>query len=182
MSKRLFLAIPLPDDIKDELGKWQSLYNHPMIRWVPRNNLHITTHFIGKTSPGELDEITKNVEEFAAAQSSFALRFEEVVPVFKGKNLHMIWAQMEQSEPFSNLFDRLNELFDKTPDHPANPHITLARIKQLRRFPKTLREARQPGRFMLEVNKMELWESRLGSDGANYFRLAEFEFSQSFTA
>ena len=44
---RLFIALPVPEDIADELTTLQS--GVPDARWVPAENFHVTLCFAGDT-------------------------------------------------------------------------------------------------------------------------------------
>ena len=47
MKKRLFLAIPLTEEIKSELDKYKNEMGLEGVRWIPSENLHVTLYFLG---------------------------------------------------------------------------------------------------------------------------------------
>src|SRR5205085_10513196 len=53
---RLFLALRLPDDVLDEVERWQR-GQLPGVRLVRREHLHVTLAFLGHRPIGELDSI-----------------------------------------------------------------------------------------------------------------------------
>ena len=52
---RLFVALPIPDDVADSLGAMQG--GVPDANWVPSENFHITLAFIGEVDGGMAQDI-----------------------------------------------------------------------------------------------------------------------------
>jgi 2'-5' RNA ligase len=69
---RLFLALRLPDDVLDEVERWQreQLRN---VRVVPREHLHITLAFLGHRPAGELESIVGALREAATGAGEIRL-------------------------------------------------------------------------------------------------------------
>ncbi len=51
---RYFLAINLPEEVKDFLITKQKAVDFEAIKWTPRDNLHITVQFLGKNPEFQL--------------------------------------------------------------------------------------------------------------------------------
>lgn len=62
--QRLFLALDLPEDVRDALHTWAEATVHHG-RVVSREQLHITLAFLGRRPVGELDTIVGVLEECA---------------------------------------------------------------------------------------------------------------------
>ena len=69
---RLFLALRLPDDVLDEIERWQHA-GLPDVRVVPREHLHVTLAFLGHRPSGELESIVGALREAAAAAGEIRL-------------------------------------------------------------------------------------------------------------
>jgi RNA 2',3'-cyclic 3'-phosphodiesterase len=69
---RLFLALRLPDDVLDELERWQHA-RLPDVRVVPREHLHVTLAFLGHRPAGELESIVGALRNAAAAAGQIRL-------------------------------------------------------------------------------------------------------------
>ena len=69
---RLFLALRLPDDVLDEVERWQQeqLRN---VRVVPREHLHVTLAFLGHRPAGELESIVAALRDAAAGAGEIRL-------------------------------------------------------------------------------------------------------------
>ena len=57
---RLFIALPVPDDIADELIQLQS--GVPDARWVPPENFHVTLCFAGEVPGGTMRDLEEEQE------------------------------------------------------------------------------------------------------------------------
>jgi 2'-5' RNA ligase len=69
---RLFLALRLPDDVLDEVERWQHEHLRD-VRVVPREHLHVTLAFLGHRPSGELESIVGALREAAAAAGEIRL-------------------------------------------------------------------------------------------------------------
>ena len=63
---RLFLALRLPDDVLDEVERWQREHLGD-VRVVPREHLHVTLAFLGHRPSGELETIVGALREGTAS-------------------------------------------------------------------------------------------------------------------
>jgi 2'-5' RNA ligase len=69
---RLFLALRLPDDVLDQVERWQ----HEQlggVRIVPREHLHVTLAFLGHRPAGELEPIVDVLRGAAAGAEEIRL-------------------------------------------------------------------------------------------------------------
>jgi len=60
---RVFLAIPLPQQLKDSISAVQRQLQTqiPYARWTPPKNLHLTLHFFGEIGQETLEKIKVSV-------------------------------------------------------------------------------------------------------------------------
>jgi 2'-5' RNA ligase len=86
----------------------------------------------------------------------------------------MIWAQFEESPGFEKLCLQLREAFPTEEKRKPNPHATLARIKRLKRLPFELPQGKT---FSFVADRIELWESKLSSEGSQYQMLESWKLS-----
>ena len=70
---RLFLALRLPDVVRDRLAAWAGDHARGAGRLVPREDLHVTLAFLGSRPAGELDAIVAALREAALAAGSIEL-------------------------------------------------------------------------------------------------------------
>ena len=63
-TKRLFVGIPIPVSLADPLYAFRQKHKDAEgIRWVQRENLHLTICFIGNTDANQLDDIISNTKQ-----------------------------------------------------------------------------------------------------------------------
>ena len=54
---KTFIAINLPEDIKEKLAEYQESWSELPIRWTKKENLHITLEFLGYLTEQKLIEV-----------------------------------------------------------------------------------------------------------------------------
>jgi 2'-5' RNA ligase len=80
--KRIFIGIPLGENIADEIEKTFS----PLSRfqkdffWIPKQNWHITLSFLGDVVDSQLAEIQKTFSAYSSSQKYFNIYFNGLVP------------------------------------------------------------------------------------------------------
>lgn len=124
---RLFLAIPLPDAVKESLYEqtepWRKEY--PYLKWVPQNNYHITLFFFGDQFPASI--LKDRVENVTFDTRSFHL--------FSGENGIMmrnsliLYAGFLKSQSIEQLVKRIKAELNIVDDLKFFPHLTLARYR-----------------------------------------------------
>ncbi|PIE17560.1 MAG: RNA 2',3'-cyclic phosphodiesterase [Proteobacteria bacterium] len=172
MSLRLFVALDLPDGVKDDLlGMAHGL---PGARWLDHDQLHLTLRFVG----GDVDGA-------AYADLVHALSRARRIPPFEltlGGTGHFpprgqarqVWAGVSRSDGLDALHRRVdaavNRLGHKPDRRRWTPHVTLARLdgtpsRKLAEF-ATERALWRSEPF--EVDAFHLYSSHLHPKGATY--------------
>jgi len=179
MKHRIFIAINLPENIKEKLIEYQVKWPELPVRWTKKDNLHITLIFLGYLSDEELVEVCNIVKETASRNLSFSINLTKIRygPPRKMPP-RMIWVEGEKSKEFTQLRDDLEKsLFasDKVPFSPEerafSPHITLGRIRawEFRQIePEERPEVAEEINLSFEVNSIEVMESALKRVGPEY--------------
>jgi len=148
--QRIFVAINLPENIKDELVNYQNKFDWEglsWVKWTKRENLHITLEFVGNISDAELQSVFKKTEEFA-----------EKTPVFK--------IRLDKINYFPD--NRLPKYVFAT---GGKYHVTVARIKewQWRKInPDERPDVREDINLNFEAKSVEVMESKLSRSGPEY--------------
>jgi 2'-5' RNA ligase len=103
MRHRLFIAINLPEIIKNNLSNFQTKYPELPARWTKKQNLHITLVFLGYVNEHEIPEILKTTEEVAKKHNAFSLVLNRICYGPPKKTPRMVWAEGEKSEELGKL-------------------------------------------------------------------------------
>jgi RNA 2',3'-cyclic 3'-phosphodiesterase len=125
---RLFTAIEIPDDIREELAKLRLPI--PGARWIAPDNYHMTLRFAGDIPNGDAREFIENLARIEP--DGFELRLSGL-GVFGGDDPHSIWAGVEpkpELEDLARAHEKAARNARLAPDTRAfKPHVTLARLK-----------------------------------------------------
>ncbi len=160
--KRIFIAINLPEKIKDELvnvsKEIQNLFPEEvgLIRWTAKDNLHITLSFIGDTKEEEIPKICENIKNISQKQKPFSIKIEKIC--YGPPNTippRMIWAEITKGVKLLS----------------STPHITLGRIKtwQWKQIePEERPNIERELNLKFEAKSIDIMESILKRTGAEY--------------
>ncbi len=187
MQHRIFLAINLPEEIKNKLAKYQASWPELPIKWTKKDNLHITLVFIGRVKDEEIPEICKISEKVAEQNKSFTINLNKICYAPPKKMPpRMVWAAGETSNELTKLQRELEDsLLTSTVKRVIKeekrayfPHITLGRIRtwEFRRIEPGERPAvNEDISLSFEVNSIEVMESQLKRSGAEYTILSSYD-------
>jgi len=188
MKKRLFVAINLPEKIKEEIYSYQKEWLELPCRWTKKDNLHITLVFLGYVMDEELPEITEIIREVCLKNQPFFVNFRKIYYAPKNKKIpRMIWLEAEKSFELLKIQKELKESLEEKilniekEERSFSPHLTLARIKQweLRRLElEEIPEINKDIFLNFKVKKIDLMESRLKRTGPDYFILESFSLQE----
>ncbi len=176
---RAFVAIPVPEDIRDQLEELQS--DLPVGRLADPENFHLTLAFLGEEPVERIEAAHEALERLQAAP--FTLRLDGL-DVFGGATPKTLFAAVEQSEQLDALQRKVRSLLHGAgimPDRTRfRPHVTLARFRPgagagndmaLARF---LTRHATFGTAPFPVTEVVLYRSHLTGDRAIHEALAEY--------
>ncbi len=184
-TKRLFLAIPIPELLKKQLLRFQMANAHleqkNEVNWVPDQNFHVTLFFLSDVLISDISALEEKLEKLFYETNPFELEFN-IFCTKPSSSPRMIWAQFQKSKNFTMLYRQVFEVgknfinAEKIDLHDPIPHITLARIK---RSPRDLSLKNEPKIYpKILVQEIELWESELQKGGARYTPFKKFSFEK----
>jgi RNA 2',3'-cyclic 3'-phosphodiesterase len=175
---RLFVAIEIPDAAKDAVeaafAPWREAF--PKARWVPRENLHVTLKFLGRTWPRLTDWVPERVGAAAADVRPFTARLQGVGSFPSTKRGRALWAGFENAGPIGALAAEIEEaLVEEFPAEKRSfhPHLTVARsdppLKLSSSYTGTELESDE-----WVVDRVVLFRSYLGRPAPRYEPLTRF--------
>lgn len=131
---RLFVAVPVPSEIKYALANWlEEIKPHMFFRkWVHPEDLHITLQFLGNTPSESVPRINRVLQERIPVSSSLALRLESLGIFGRSIQPSVLWVGVGGDvEGLRNLqvrvADALTPLGFSPEDRKFHPHVTIAR-------------------------------------------------------
>ena len=180
---RLFTALEIPSQIAMQLSLLQT--GIPGVRWIDRENFHITLRFIGDVDRPLARELAQSFEDVKAGP--FSLRLENL-DVFGNSKPHSLFAGVRKSDELLTVRaeqDRICWRLGLEPDsRKFTPHVTLARVRgtgsdviasYLSSHGSYQSDAFSVGRFVL-------LSSRDGVGGGPYVREETYELVERYNA
>lgn len=174
---RLFVAVDLPKDIKDELYSVQKSINHNLakINFVNKKNLHLTLKFIGEYKNYDLIKERLSNIKF----ESFKVFLGEFGIFHNNYNFGTLWVELKPKDKVIELQRKVDqELIDLlNKDQKFSPHLTLGRVKSLKykkEFYESLKNIKVK-HLEFEIDNFYLVQSVLTKDGPIYKKLEVFK-------
>lgn len=121
---RLFVALPIPDDIADQIVRIQSGITGA--RWSPRENLHVTLRFVGNANVLEARELDDLLGAIRATPFEISL---SGVDHFDSLSPYALWLRVV-SNPALHKLQKACERACQQVGFPADartysPHVTI---------------------------------------------------------
>lgn len=186
---RIFLAIEIPQDIKEKLVEVQEELRPliPGVRWEKGEKLHLTLVFLGKVEEERVEELKEVVREGIKGVKGFNVELSGLRFFPNEKRPRVVLLEVgEGVGEFRRLQKGLTGALSEAVfefARPGKPHVTLGRFKQ--QHPPTLRVGKlepQPkmalltlrvGKsFKFKVKEVVMVESKLHPAGAIHTPIA----------
>ncbi|MDZ7715956.1 MAG: RNA 2',3'-cyclic phosphodiesterase [Balneolaceae bacterium] len=173
---RLFIAIELPDALKNELRSLQDPAEG--IRWQATGQLHITLKFLGDTTVDRVKDLKYRLNNLQSPSFSISVKGLGKFP--KKGNPKVIWVGVSKSKKLFQLQEKVEKSCLKLGFEKGRrtfvPHITLGRVKKDGEV-EAYRILRKPFAYpeKITVNHFTLFESRLSPEGAQHKALERYE-------
>jgi 2'-5' RNA ligase len=185
---RLFIAIAVPPDVRQEIGRAQGQLrrNSPpgAVRWTRPDQFHVTLKFLGDVPAGQVEALKKSVSAVCAGFAAMQLSARGIGFFPNVQKPRVIWAGADDdSGQLAELFRQMDEAV--RPFAPAEKpgkfagHITLGRFKPGQRVSmvKLLERATRLRTLPFgawQASAVEIVRSELTSDGARHTPIAAF--------
>ena len=182
---RLFIAIAIPDEIRDA---YASLLRElrgiaPQVKWVRAENLHVTLKFLGETPAAKLEALQRALEAVRLPES-VRLAFRGLGFFLNEKRPRVFWAGMEASSNLKTLAADMDQAVHRLgfplEQRPFAPHLTLARFQPPGMLPKlqeAIRAKSAEDFGSLTATHFHLIESKLKPAGAEYTTVQTVRFA-----
>jgi len=182
MTIRSFIALPIPQDIANQLGDAAAKMSYQdksgAVRWVDQENYHITLAFLGEQHEQDLETLAEQLD-YHVRQTEFEVVLSHLSP-FPETRPKLIAAMAEKSSELDELHRQISSAI-KSSDMLIErrkfiPHVTLGRYRHSRNayagnIPMNVS-------FDVAINEIVLFESVLTSSGAEYEPIYRFPLDQ----
>ena len=133
---RTFIAITLPEEIKDFLGSLQAQLKKAGadVKWVSPKNIHLTLKFLGEIDENNTGKAIGAIETVAAGHSAFQVRLCSLGAFPSLSSPRVIWAAIDEGNSQTigiakELEERLAIIGFEKEGRPFSTHITLGRVR-----------------------------------------------------
>lgn len=132
---RAFVAVKLPEDISDSLEDFlDDIRPLSKIRWVKREQFHITLKFLGELEPDVIDDVIESLRPMKHFEP-FRIELSAIGAFPNMKNANVLWLGCSRgAKELSDLSRKVNDaLFHdaglERDTRKFRAHMTLARLK-----------------------------------------------------
>jgi len=140
MTKRLFLAINLPEGIKEQIAdlviKLEKSNKNKPIKWVEKENFHLTLHFLGDVPEEKILEINKSLEpiinDFLTLNFSLSNSISAFPDLNNPKVIFLDMIELNDGKTIKlqkEIGEALAKLGFEIDTRPFRLHLTLGRVK-----------------------------------------------------
>ncbi len=188
-TSRLFIAVPVADDVRMAVGELMARVagasieerapGHP--RWVRVDGLHVTLRFLGPTLDERRPQVVDALGAAAAARTPFEIGLTGGGAFPNAYRPRVLWIGIDAGAgELAGLARQLNEelrsLGWPSDDRPFQGHLTLARtdgVVGAGDYARRLMEAAGDIRFTWPADRLVLYKSVVGRGPARYEALAD---------
>jgi 2'-5' RNA ligase len=188
---RLFVAISLPENVRDEIEKVQeemrSAVPGDFMRWTKREQFHLTLKFLGNVAASRVAELTEVLREACRPFGPMRLRAERIGFFPDMRYPRVAWAWVHDEKEVLPLLQRAIEVStqpftSERSEKDFRGHVTLGRTQGIKRPQAEILSKfalGMIGRFFGEwkADRVELIRSELSSGGSRYTTLATVPLS-----
>jgi len=182
MVIRSFLAFEIPEEIKETVFFiYKGLKSSSLdVRWVKRENIHLTVVFMGNVKESDIESIGRAVEKTCNKYAPFKIRIKGAGVFSSLRNARVLWigveGDIERMSYFrDSLQKRLKPFGIKTENRKFSPHITVGRFRKGFNQTSKLKEVIDKFKDVISpetvLKELVLFKSELRPDGAIYTKL-----------
>ena len=133
---RTFIAIPVPESVFVLQGNLKNTIEKKTgkVRWVKRDQLHLTLKFVGDTPEESIDDVRGVMQKVANQMTPFKIFIQGVGCFPKIERPRVMWVGLDGEIDTLNqlvtaVHDGLDPLGFPRAEKEFHPHITMARAK-----------------------------------------------------
>jgi 2'-5' RNA ligase len=193
-TSRLFVAVPVADDVRAAVGNLMAQLAGPEAsieqrapgqpRWVRVEGLHLTLRFLGATPDVRQADLAEAVATVASGAAPFGVTLSGGGAFPDARSPRVLWIGIVEGAPELNLLaGRLNGALERlgwaADDRPFQAHLTLARtdgVAGADQAATRLIDAARDLRLSWTPDRLVLYKSVLGRGPSRYEIVSEASF------
>jgi len=179
-KKRVFIAINLPDEVKENLiqyiAKIKKINFSHNLKYVKPQGLHLTLHFLGYLTDEQIEQVKTAISQVIENKQSFSLTINQLNGFPNLSRARVVFIDcfgdidkaIEIQKELGQNLQNLNLEIDK---RAWKAHLTICRIKNNEQF--KIPDFDTP-KLKFKVSSIDLMKSKLTPSGAEYSVLESF--------
>lgn len=181
---RSFLAVEIPLSNKEKILKLINSFNEKsgsLIKWVSKDNLHITLKFIGELNTDHISTIQNSLTERLSSVPAFDIHINGLGVFPNSRKPRIFWLGFDQNKNLERIVSSIENcavnLGYEADDKPFSPHLTIGRARRdissgdLIAFTKNFQDHKLEVIPDFKVNYVTLFKSELNREGPLYSQL-----------
>lgn len=181
---RSFLAVEIPLSNKEKILKLINSFNEKsgsLIKWVSKDNLHITLKFIGELNTDHISTIQNSLTERLSSVPAFDIHINGLGVFPNSRKPRIFWLGFDQNKNLERIVLSIENcavnLGYEADDKPFSPHLTIGRARRdissgdLIAFTKNFQDHKLEVIPDFKVSYVTLFKSELTREGPLYSQL-----------
>ena len=138
MRKKIFIAINIPENIKNKLMTSIESDDFALlpVKWVEKDDLYFIIDFLGYASDEDIYEVTQSLDQLKDDLDFFSLSFNKITVGPSKEDPHVVLLKGTENKALNELnkeiLNAINDinLIKKGKKQKFLPHITLGRVEK----------------------------------------------------
>jgi len=170
---RCFLAVSVPDKIKQQISLYQKQLPSKKLKLVPKKQLHLTLFFWPSLNFSARQKVIEATQKITSSFSPFPLLLSGLEGFPKPQKARVLVLKVE-GEGIYRLFESLKKELKKAnlplEEREFRPHLTIARFRQ----PQSLQAFPSFPSLKFTATELIFWRSQLTPNGPIHTPLSSF--------
>lgn len=192
MKIRTFIAIDLPDDVREKIFKIEKrlMKIDTGVKWEAREKFHVTLKFLGDVNEEAVGSIEDVLKQALVNFPKFNVIYEGIGCFPDKRKPKIIWVGCRDesgklSEVQKIVEDEMEKLGFERERKEFCPHVTLGRVKKMRNIEMLIKEIESIKSFELnfgvgQVSEILIMKSDLKPTGSVYTVLKRVSFTKNY--
>jgi RNA 2',3'-cyclic 3'-phosphodiesterase len=139
---RVFIAVQLPEPVKDRIARTQNELRDALpgrsFRWTRPEQLHVTLKFLGNVESDRVEDLSRSVNRACGGFGVLELRAGGIAAFPDLRRPRVVWTHVEERDqrllPLQRIVDETTAGFtSERPHETFTGHVTLGRCKTIAR-------------------------------------------------
>ncbi len=190
MQRKIFIAIAIDEKAKKYIDKKIDKIRDKLevMRWIDRDNYHITLSFLGYLEDDDLMELCPRIAEVLDGTEIFDIHLNKIILAPSKENPKMIWLVGDKNQQLIELRYKIEQVISnietclpagKVEKKEFRPHINLGKLKGAKLKEDAVESADEIEReidLLIPVTGVKIFESKTEKRRQHYFTIDSIYF------